>query len=121
MKYVDKLIIEEIFEDFYKYNKEYKNIIKEEQYKYFINKRRVKKSKKKFNIKNTEQLMFLLFSMLDKKEKDLIEMKFKYRMSITDICTILYISESTYHRRMRKIYSKMSKYIKEFEGLFNIK
>lgn len=121
MKYSNKKLIEEIFDNFYKYKKEYKNVVKEEDYKYFIDKRRIRKNKEEININNSELLMFLLFSQLDDKEKDLIEMKFKYRMSVHDICLILYISESTYHRRMRKIYDKMSKYINEFKGLFNIK
>lgn len=60
----------------------------------------------------------ILYDLLDDKEKQIIDMRFKENLCVFDIVEVLYISESTYYRRLKKIYEKLYRYYDSFEDLF---
>lgn len=59
----------------------------------------------------------LLYLQLDNDEKRIFDYIFIYKMKVKKIIRIMYISESTYHRLIRKIYTKLSKYLDNFKIL----
>lgn len=61
----------------------------------------------------------LLISQLSDDERYLLELRFDRGKKVYDITQELYISEATYYRKLRGIYSKLEEYYDLFEGLFN--
>ncbi len=62
----------------------------------------------------------LLFEKLNEEQKEIVLLKFERKMSPRKICETIFISESTYYRRMKAIYEKLLTFIDQFEGLFYI-
>lgn len=60
----------------------------------------------------------LLLDQLTYYERRILNMRFDMKMEISQIVHILYISESTYYRKMKIIYRKLIKYLDLFEDLF---
>lgn len=93
---------------------------KENNTYYFLEK--VSEKEEKYIIDNINQkndnLMFLLYSQLNTEEKRYVDLQFKERFSVNTISQILFISPSTFHRRMDDIYTKLIKYMNQFEELF---
>lgn len=70
------------------------------------------------SLKRSDDIMFLLYSKLSDEEKKYIDLYFREGLSVLEITQIMYVSESTYYRRMRNIFRKLSNYVKEFEAIF---
>lgn len=62
----------------------------------------------------------LLFEKLNEEQREIVLLKFERKMSPRKICETIFISESTYYRRMKVIYEKLLAFIDQFEGLFYI-
>lgn len=109
--------INEIKRLFSKYYNIYETeIVLEKEIKYEVH-------KIKFTEENVEKLkksilmIDLLCLQLSKNERDLLELRYKNKLSSSQIARRLFMSESTYFREMRKIYKKMEKYYIIFEDL----
>lgn len=59
----------------------------------------------------------LLYYRLNDKEKYLIDMKYKYEMDVEEISNELYCSHSTYYRRIKMIYIKLSHELAEIKEI----
>lgn len=70
------------------------------------------------SVTNKDYLMFLLYEQLDRNEKKLIDMKYRDGLKVREISNILYISESTYYRKTKKIFEKLLGYYNIFADLF---
>ena len=60
----------------------------------------------------------LLYMQLNEKEKELIDLRYTYKVPIIEICNLYFFSESTYYRRMKKILKKLNNYCLIFRELF---
>ncbi|MGF0039617.1 helix-turn-helix domain-containing protein [Peptoniphilaceae bacterium SGI.131] len=67
---------------------------------------------RKINLRN------LLFIQLDDEAKEIFTYVFDKYYSVDKICDILYISQSSYYRKMREIYRNLNEYYKSFKQLF---
>ncbi len=72
----------------------------------------VKDLYKRINLRN------LLFIQLDDEAKEIFTYVFDKYYSVDKICDILYISQSSYYRKMREIYRNLNEYYKSFKQLF---
>lgn len=69
-------------------------------------------------LKRSDDVMFLLYSKLSKDEKRYIDLYFREGLTVLEITQKMYVSESTYYRRMRTIYLKLLNYMNDFETIF---
>lgn len=72
----------------------------------------VKDLYKRINLRN------LLFIQLDDEAKEIFTYVFDKYYSVDKICDILYMSPSSYYRKMREIYRNLNEYYKSFKQLF---
>lgn len=96
------------------YIETYRNYLKESDVKYLENN---KKSERLKNAQTEIIIRDLLYYRLDDKEKKLIDMRYKYEMDVEEISNELYCSHSTYYRRMRNIYRKLSQELAEIKEI----
>ena len=76
--------------------------------------------KEKKKLEYRLHLRDLLFEKLNEEQREIVLLKFERKMSPRKICETIFISESTYYRRMKAIYEKLLTFIDQFEGLFYI-
>ncbi len=60
----------------------------------------------------------LLFTILNEEERQIVVLKFEENMRVYDIASSLYMSPSTYYRRLDKLCTKLNSYYKSFSFLF---
>ncbi|WP_282926680.1 helix-turn-helix transcriptional regulator [Helcococcus kunzii] len=70
------------------------------------------------SFKRSDEVMFLLYSKLSKDEKRYIDLYFREGLTVLEITQIMYVSKSTYYRRMKSIYRKLLNYMNDFETIF---
>ncbi|WP_297376493.1 hypothetical protein [uncultured Helcococcus sp.] len=112
--------VREVKNYFRNYNKNldyiemYRNDLKESDVKY------LESNKKTERLKNAQTEIIirdLLYYRLNDKEKNLIDMRYKYEMDVEEISNELYCSHSTYYRKMRQIYRKLSQELAEIKEI----
>lgn len=74
--------------------------------------------KEKRRLEQQIYLRDILYKLLSDDEKIIFEYKFEKRYSVYETVEDMFISESSYYRRLKKIYDKLIKYYDSFEGLF---
>ena len=60
----------------------------------------------------------ILYMQINEEDKEYIDLRFTEKLSVYDICSRLYISESGYYRRMRNIYKILLEHFVIFEEIF---
>lgn len=60
----------------------------------------------------------LLITILNEEEKKIVTLKFEENLRVYDIASSLYMSTSTYYRRLETLCTKLNSYYKSFSFLF---